>query len=78
MNKIDLIIDALESVYTAEDMSVITEALTAARELRELKPVAWGFESKSGDIIDCITPAEHDRLESQKYVIPLYALGDDK
>ena len=39
MKRIDLIIDALESVYTAEDMGVVMNALAAARELRELKPV---------------------------------------
>lgn len=41
MKRLDLIIDALESVYTAEDMSVVMDALAAARELRELEPVAW-------------------------------------
>ena len=40
MNKIDLIIDALESIYYTKDTSIIQNALTAARELRELKPVA--------------------------------------
>ena len=45
MNKIDLIIDALESVNRrVVDMSVITEALTAARELKALGPVAWEYK----------------------------------
>ena len=52
MNKIDLIIDALECAsarenmdlevkarYEIEDIDLITKALAAARELRELKPV---------------------------------------
>jgi hypothetical protein len=44
MNKIDLIIDALECAYAVEDMDVILKARAAARELRELKPV--GMASK--------------------------------
>jgi hypothetical protein len=43
MNRIDLIIDALESAY--EDKAgwcdKVNEALYAARSLRALKPVAW-------------------------------------
>jgi hypothetical protein len=48
MNKIDLIIDALESAY--EDKAgwcdKVNEALYAARELKALKPVLW---KHSGD-----------------------------
>jgi hypothetical protein len=39
MNKIDLIIDALECAYAVEDMDVILKARAAARELKALKPV---------------------------------------
>ncbi len=36
----------------------------------EQEPAAWGLERR-GQIIDCITPADHDRLEGG-YTIPLY------
>lgn len=39
MKRLDLIIDALEMVYLAENMDVIKEALAAARELREVNQV---------------------------------------
>ena len=48
MNRLDLIIDALEyasqfayDVTTKESINGIDEALAAARELKALKPVAW-------------------------------------
>jgi hypothetical protein len=48
MNKIDLIIDALEyatqfgyDITTKESINGIDEALAAARELRALKPILW-------------------------------------
>jgi len=49
MNKIDLIIDALYKTKLLMDahgqyphtLREVDEALAAARELRELKPVAW-------------------------------------
>ena len=54
MNKIDLIIDALEQAdrmrrkqgYTEE---YLQEALSAARELQALKPVAWRYKGKLHD-----------------------------
>ena len=77
MNKIDLIIDALEKAKDGwQSFDEYEKALTAARELRELKPIAWAVEPELGDsYVDCITPAEHDRLEGE-YVIPLYALDE--
>jgi hypothetical protein len=51
MNKIDLIIDALESAY--EDKAgwcdKVNEALYAARKLRELKPVGAFVKAIHGD-----------------------------
>ena len=35
------------------------------------KPVAWGYRDRNGEIMDCITPHEHDRAEGD-YRIPLY------
>jgi len=74
MSKLDLIIDALESVYIAEDMSVITQALAAARELRELKPVAW-VTRRSGDggrVLDGFETCDFDDYGA----IPVYALDE--
>lgn len=52
MNKLDLIIDALEmaedKVESAYVAIHINEALAAARELRDMKPVAW-ITRQSGD-----------------------------
>jgi hypothetical protein len=45
MNKIDLIIDALEKAtwtsYSYDDADICKQALAAARELKALDPVAW-------------------------------------
>ncbi len=81
MKRLDLIIDALEVasyvprgfvMYPAGHHMQIAQALAAARELRELKPVAWaapsiygGFEGLSFD-------------KQPRFETPLYALGDDK
>jgi hypothetical protein len=70
MNKIDTIIDALESAY--EDKAgwcdKVNEALYAAHELKALKPVAWGAKSIYGDF-------EGLSFEKQpRFDTPLYAL----
>lgn len=78
MNKLDLIIDALEnSEPTGTGWVHVHEqkhqaALTTARELRALKPVAWaapsiygGFEGLSFD-------------KQPRFETPLYALEDEK
>lgn len=74
MNRLDLIIDALYKVellfeahgqypYTLREVS---EALAAARELKELKPVAWMGSAGFG-------------YDKNKYLsIPLYALDEVK
>ena len=66
MEKIDLIIDALESAY--EDKAgwcdKVNEALYAARELKELKPV--GYMDSRGVLFNKTT---HPQLNT-----PLYAL----
>jgi len=74
MNKIDLIIDALESCdETARHMKFdddkVQEALAAARELRELKPVAWVDWSMDG--------SQYSDTETS-YGTPLYALDEVK
>jgi hypothetical protein len=70
MNKIDLIIDALESAY--EDKAgwcdKVNEALYAAHELKALKPVGYGFKGLNDQIMDCTTDKDVE------YCIPLYAL----
>ena len=68
MNKIDLIIDALDrvinacklytrqdiqdggTVYLEEELEASIKALAAARELRELKPVAWITKGGEGEL----------------------------
>ena len=77
MNKIDLIIDALECakqqtikgvMYPAGYHMMLAQALAAARELRELKPVGYGFKGLNDQIMDCTTN------KNVEYCIPLYAL----
>ena len=71
MNKIDLIIDALENsepngtgwVHVHEQKH--QEALAAARELKALKPVAWVDWSMDG--------SQYSDTETS-YGTPLYAL----
>lgn len=77
MNKIDLIIDALENCkgLTQIDRMHLKKALAAARELRALKPVAWVYINEDGECEQieygsegCDDPA----------VQPLYALDEVK
>ena len=74
MNKIDIIIDVLEiaanEVESAYVASHIDEALTAARELKALKPVGYGFKGLNDQIMDCTTN------KNVEYCIPLYALDE--
>jgi hypothetical protein len=75
MNKLDLIIDALESVY--EDKAgwcdKVNEALYAARELKALKPVAW--MSQGGD---ASRSANYFKEMGFTNLIELYALDEVK
>jgi len=75
MNKIDLIIDALECakqqtikgvIYPAGYHMMLAQALAAARELRELKPV--GYMDSRGVLFNKTT---HPQLNT-----PLYALDE--
>jgi hypothetical protein len=72
MNKIDLIIDALKlachETYGLAASDCYSQALAAARELRELKPVAY-MDSK-GVLFNNTT---HPHLNT-----PLYALDEVK
>lgn len=76
MNKIDLIIDALESAY--EDKAgwcdKVNEALYAAHKLKTLKPVAWvGRRTTSeGRVLDGFLTCESDEYGA----IPVYILDD--
>ena len=71
MNKIDLIVDALENAVhnfagdDTEDKCIA--ALAAARELRELKPA--GYMDKKGLVFN-------DTTHPQLYT-PLYSLDED-
>jgi len=73
MNKIDLIIDALELARNEiHDPTLWTDkvdkALAAARELRELKPVAWMTNSEHEYSIDY----KFNWLQTPLHDIPLY------
>ena len=73
MNKIDLIIAALE--YTKDcgklwEISVIDEALAAARELREFKPV----QSKYSDIVSDGGLDPRNKFDAQH--VPQVCCGD--
>ena len=76
MNKLDTIIDALDlATETSEFERINTlykQALAAARELRELKPVAW-MMPEYGDVLSA---SEADGTGI--YNIPLYALEETK
>lgn len=80
MNRLDLIIDALESAHHTNDTVVmgltklrLDTALAAARELRALKPVAWMLP-KYGDVLS----AAECQGGGGIYNVPLYALDEVK
>jgi len=85
MNKIDLIIDALDkvinacklynrqdggAVYLQAELEASIEALAAAHELKALKPVAWMLP-EYGDVISA-SETDGEGI----YTIPLYALDE--
>ena len=76
MNRIDLIVDRLEHCkgLTQIDRAHLKKALTAARELKALKPVAWvtteQFASTAHNVTKVIL---HQEING----IPLYALDDE-
>jgi len=73
MNKIDLIIDALENSkgLAQTDRAHLKTALAAARKLKALKPVAWMLP-KYNDVISA-----YETDGTGIYNIPLYALDED-
>ena len=79
MNRLDLIIDALENsepngtgwVHVHEQKH--QAALAAARELRELKPVAWCVERK---VATCNEKYAELWRSNRERVTPLYALDE--
>ena len=72
MKKIDLIIDALSVAESSVWSDKIAEALAAARELRALKPVAWGAKSIYGGFEGM------SFYESSRFETPLYALDGEQ
>ena len=81
MSKIDLIIDALYKTKLLMDahgqyphtLREVNEALAAARELRELKPVAWCVERK---VATCNEKYAELWRSNRERVTPLYALDE--
>ena len=57
----------------------LEEILNAAGFYRqpEQEPVAWGFSSKSGAIMDCISHEQHKILAGE-YDVPLYTAPPNK
>lgn len=90
MKRLDLIIDALSRsvpvVWTDKDQADRhMEALSAARELREMEPVAWVYQEywpafignlQWFDDVQFVQPPNDP--ECFRNITPLYALGDDK
>ena len=79
MNKIDLIIDALENSKPINKQSSIPfdkhlKALAAARELKALKPVAWVTQRTcdGGRVLDGFETCDFDDYGA----IPAYALDE--
>ena len=84
MNRIDTIIDALECakqqtikgvMYPAGYHMMLAQALAAARELWELKPVAWCVERK---VATCNEKYAELWRSNGEGVTPLYALDEVK
>lgn len=80
MEKLDLIIDALyktKLLFEAHGqyphtLKEVNEALAAANELRELKPVAWATNSE----IDLTPEFFFSWTQSPIHEIPLYAFEE--
>ena len=80
MNKIDLIIDALENCkgLTQIDRAHLKKALAAARELKALKPVAWitnNYEQDRSATTFDVEMANRWRNKGWR-IAPLYALDE--
>jgi hypothetical protein len=71
MNKIDLIIDALECDSGFYDEHKLKQAIAAAHELKALKPVAWQNKYFPDEV------NRHKRI-SMHPQIPLYALDKEQ
>lgn len=71
MNKIDLIIDALQncSAFQPKNYYEIDKALAAARELKTLQPVAWWNPEYESDLAIALN-------KFQGWNVPLYALDE--
>jgi hypothetical protein len=78
MNKLNLIIEALEgvSVSACQPHKNVIEALAAARELRDMKPVAWYAKDnlEINDEVEIIWNSEKPTYA--EVWIPLYELGE--
>lgn len=79
MNRLDLIIENIEyaklvTVQAHKD-ELLDEALTAAHELRELKPVAWVTTEQFASTAHNVTRVT---LHQEINGIPLYALDGER
>jgi hypothetical protein len=84
MNKLDIIIDALDGIKNGNYNPRLTkEALAAARELKALKPVAFSYVSNfyksHGEKVFIDSPDKLLMAKNLKYTLtPLYTLEDTK
>lgn len=92
MNKIDLIIDALETGLKLTDGFIsewnqINKGLAAARELKALKPVAWQVMDENDALIEfSIKDIAQDWITTELFrgssivyrIRPLYALDGEQ
>ena len=82
MNKIDLIIDALDvSESLFYDQTKLQEALQAARELKALEPVAHMYPStlkdfEHGEKADYAYSIEMGNMVTGEETVPLYKLDE--
>jgi len=78
MNKLDLIVDALEQSTPKVNWDRHHKALAAARELRALKPVAWihVYESGTGYQPTSLSLSDKSKIPTIHKPISLYALGE--
>ena len=74
MKRLDLIIDALEMVLISSECDTYLEALAAARELREMKPVGEFVKAIHGNYPTMSWKEDYVAKIGDKF----YALGDEK
>lgn len=60
-----------DAICAGDDYHTTLQRFGYAEVRPQQEPVAWGYVDRHGQIIDCITPQEHARVEG-RYTVPLY------